>query len=124
VRRSAAKAIGKLRIRQAVDQLAAGLKDREASMRIECLKALVALEAPQQEQAIKLALADREKSVRVAGLNLLENMAIPKSVMVELLTNVIATKTTEEKQAAIVTMGKIPLENSQAAFVSLLDQMK
>src|SRR5690606_16331440 len=51
-------------------------------------------------------------------------MAIPKSVMVELLTNVIATKTTEEKQAAIVTMGKIPLENSQAAFVSLLDQMK
>src|SRR5690606_13935082 len=92
VRRSAAKAIGKLRIRQAVDQLAAGLKDREASMRIECLKALVALEAPQQEQAIKLALADREKSVRVAGLNLLENMAIPKSVMVELLTNVIATK--------------------------------
>lgn len=124
VRRSAAKAIGKLRIRQAVDQLAAGLKDREASMRIECLKALVALEAPQQEQAIKLALADREKSVRVAGLDLLENMAIPKSVMVELLTNVIATKTTEEKQAAIVTMGKIPLENSQAAFVSLLDQMK
>ncbi|WP_188749094.1 HEAT repeat domain-containing protein [Parapedobacter defluvii] len=125
VKLSAAKAIGKLQIRQAADELAAGLQqDREASMRVECLKALVALEAPQQEQAIKWALADREKAVRVAGLDLLENMTISKPVMVDLLTNVIATKTTEEKQAAILTLGKMPLENSQTTFSSLLDQME
>jgi len=125
VRLSAAKAIGKLQISQAADKLATGLKqDRAAAMRVECLKALVALEAPQQEQAIKRALADREKSVRVAGLDLLENMTIPKPIMVDLLTNVIATKTTEEKQAAIITLGKMPLENSQVTFSSLLDQME
>jgi len=125
VRLSAAKAIGKLQIQQAADKLTIGLKqDPEAAMRVECLKALVALEMPQQEQAIKFALADREKSVRVAGLDLLENMTIPKPVMVDLLTNVIATKTAEEKQAAIITLAKMPLENSQASFVSLLDQME
>jgi len=125
VRLSAAKAIGKLQIRDAADKLAASLRqDREASMRVACLKALVALEAPQQEQAIKWALADREKSVRVAGLDLLENMTIPKPVMVDLLNNVIATQTTEEKQAAILTLGKMPLENSQATFNNLLEQME
>src|SRR5690606_23484661 len=88
VRLSAAKAIGKLQIPQAADKLTSRLQhDREAAMRVECLKALVALEVPQQEQAIKLALADRDKSVRIAGLDLLENMTIPKPVMVDLLTN-------------------------------------
>ncbi len=125
VRTSAAKAISKLHIQQASPSLLNALRqDREATVRTECLKALVALEDPQQEQAIKWALADREKSVRVAGLDLLANMHISKPVMVELLDDVIASKTTEEKQAAIITLGKLPLENSQASLSNLLDQME
>src|SRR3546814_12358327 len=76
VRLSAAKAIHKLGIQQAATALLAGLKgDKETAMRVECLSALVDLEAPQQEEAIKFALADREKPLRVAALDLLENMS-------------------------------------------------
>ncbi|GGG82134.1 glucose dehydrogenase [Parapedobacter pyrenivorans] len=125
VRLSAAKAVNKLQLQQASSALLAGLKnDREAAMRVACLTALVALEDPKQEEAIKLALADRERSVRVAGLDLLENMTIPREVIVDLLANVIATKTIEEKQAAIVTLGKLPLGNSNTLFSSLLDDME
>ncbi|MGV3763634.1 DUF7133 domain-containing protein [Parapedobacter sp.] len=125
VRLGAAKAIHKLGIQQAAPALLVGLKgDRETAMRVECLSALVALEAPQQEEAIKFALADREKPLRVAALDLLENMAIPKPVMVDLLADVINTKTTEEKQAAIITLGKIPVEHSEALFNKLLDEME
>ncbi|SEK29185.1 HEAT repeat domain-containing protein [Parapedobacter koreensis] len=125
VQLSAAKAVNKLGIKQASAVLLAGLKQsKDAAMRVACLQALIALEDPQQEQAIKLALADREKSVRVAGLDLLENMAIPQSVMVNLLADVIATKTTEEKQAAIITLGKMPLENAAPLFNNLLDNME
>ncbi len=125
VRLSAAKAIRKLGIQQAAPALLAGLRgDKETAMRVECLSALVALEAPQQEEAIKLALADSEKPLRVAALDLLENMAIPEPVMVGLLADVIDTKTTEEKQAAIITLGKIPMQHSGGLFNKLLDEME
>ena len=125
VRLGAAKAIQKLGIQQAAPALLSSLKsDRETAMRVECLSALVALEAPQQEEAIKIALADREKPLRVAALDLLENMAIAKPVMVNLLADVIDTKTTEEKQAAIIALGKLPAEHSGALFNKLLDKME
>ncbi|WP_079715054.1 HEAT repeat domain-containing protein [Parapedobacter luteus] len=125
VRLSAARAVNRLGIRQASSTLLAGLRqDSDAAMRAECLKALVALNDPQQEQAIKLALADGEKSVRVAGLDLLENMTIPRPLMVDLLADVIATKTVEEKQAAIITLGKMPIENAAPLFSNLLDNME
>src|SRR5690606_39300117 len=119
------KAIQKLGSQQAAPTLLSSLKsDRETAMRVECLSALVALEAPQQEEAIKIALADREKPLRVAALDLLENMAIAKPVMVNLLADVIDTKTTEEKQAAIIALGKLPAEHSGALFNKLLDKME
>lgn len=125
VRLSAAEGINKLGIQQAAPTLLASLKgDKESAMRVKCLSALVAVEAPQQEEAIKLALADSEKSVRVAALDLLENMAIPRPIMVDLLANVIDTKTSEEKQAAIITLGKVPVEHSNALFSKLLDDME
>ncbi len=125
VRLSAAKAINKLGIQQAAPALMAGLKgDKETALRVECLSALVALEASQQEEAIKFALADREKSLRVAALDLLENMSLPKPVMVGLLTDVIDTKTIEEKQAAIITLGKMPLDHSETLFGELLNEME
>lgn len=125
VRLSVAKAIGKLQMEEASEALLATLKqDNEASMRIASLQTLVSMRAKQQEQAIKLALADREKSVRVAGLDLLENATIDRPVMVELLANVIANKTMEEQQAAIVTLGKLPPADSSPLLSSLLTDME
>ncbi len=43
--------------------------------------------------------------------------------MVSLLSNVIATKTMEEKQAAILTLGKLPATNSAKHLNELLDKM-
>ena len=124
VRMSAVKAISKLNIKQASAQLLAVLKnDKVPEMRVEALKALVALQDPQVEQAIRYAMSDKEKTVRVAGLDLMEKMNIPKEVMVNLLADVIATKTMEEKQAAVLTLGKLPLENSNKVFSDLLDKM-
>jgi hypothetical protein len=38
--------------------------------------------------------------------------------MVNLLSNVINTRTVEEKQAAILTLGKLPVENSGKVSMS------
>lgn len=124
VRISAAKAINKLHIKAAAPQLLAVLKtDVAPEMRVEALKALVALQDPLVEQGIRQALSDKEKTVRVAGLDLLEKMSIPKPVMVSLLTDVIATKTMEEQQAAVLTLGKLPLENTNKIFDDMLLKM-
>ncbi|MGN6511732.1 MAG: c-type cytochrome, partial [Chitinophaga sp.] len=103
--------------------LASLQSDREPAMRSAALKSLVALKDPLVEKGIRQALADKEKKVRVTGLDLLEKMSIPKDVMVSLLTNVIDTRTREEKQAAVLTLGKLPLENSGKAIEALLDNM-
>jgi putative heme-binding domain-containing protein len=50
-------------------------------------------------------------------------MDIPKDVMVNLLSNVIATRTREEQQAAVVTLGKLPVDDSGKAIEALLDKM-
>lgn len=124
VRLSAAKAISKLNIKQASPELLAAVKnDREAAVRVEALKALVSLQDPQIEQAIRSALSDREKDVRVAGLDLLEKLSIPKDVMVNLLKDVIATRTMEEKQAAVLTLGKLPVQHTEKVFDDLLNKM-
>jgi putative membrane-bound dehydrogenase-like protein len=125
VRLSAAKAVSKLHIQQAAPALLAVLKaDREPAMRVAALQALVNLKDPSVEQAIRLALSDKEKDVRVAGLDLLEQLNISKDVMVSLLTDVINTKPMEEKQAAILTLGKLPVANTSKTFDDLLNKME
>ncbi len=125
VRISAAKAVSKLSIKEASASLLAALKsDREAAMREEALKSLVALQGPEVEPGIRLALADKEKSVRVAGLDLLEKLSISKTVMVDLLTQVINTKSREEQQAAVLTLGKLPLADTKGALETLLNKME
>ena len=124
VRISAVKAIAKLNIKQASPQLMTLLKnDREADVRAESLRTLVALEDQQVAEAVRIAIADKEKTVRVAGLNLLQKMNISKDLMVNLLAQVIDTKTMEEKQAALLTLGKLPVQNSQKVFDDLLNKM-
>jgi quinoprotein glucose dehydrogenase len=125
VRISAVKAIAGLNIKTASGPLMGLLKsDREPDVRVEALRALVKLEDPQVGDAVSHALADKEKKVRVAGLDLLEKMNIPKELMVKLLTDVIASKTMEEKQAAVITLGKLPLQYSEKPLQDLLGKME
>ncbi len=122
---SAAKASGKLRITNASTALMSRLKsDPDAEVRIESLKALAALENAKMDEAIKLALSDKEKGVRVVGLDLLATMNISKELMVSLLSDVINTRTIEEKQAAIATLGTLPLANSEKVFEQLLSKLE
>lgn len=125
VRVSAIRATAALDLKTASTPLMAIVKtDKEPDARVEALGALVKISDPQVGDAVSHALTDKEKKVRVAGLDLLEKMNIPKELMVKLLTDVIATKTMEEKQAAIITLGKLPAQYSQKPLSDLLTQME
>ncbi len=124
VRMSAVKAIGKLGIKEGTTSLLELLKsDKEASVRVEAIKAMASMKDPKIGEAIKLALSDKDKTVRVAGIDLIGNMEISKDLMVSLLSDVINTKTTEEKQASLLTLGKLPVQYSAGVFNGLLKQM-
>lgn len=124
VRLSAVKAIHHLQIQQAGKELMALLSnDKEPVVRSEALKALVNLKDAELEKAVKTALGDKEKTVRATALDLIEKTGINKEVMAGLLTSVISTKTTEEKQAALLTLGKLPLQTTQKTFYDLLAKM-
>jgi quinoprotein glucose dehydrogenase len=124
VRISAVKAVAKLKIGESGSTLIALLKkDKEPSVRSEALKALASLNDARIGDAIKQAIADKDKTVRIAGIDLIAKMNIPKELMVSLLSDVIDTKTTEEKQAALLTLGNLPVQYSKAVFDGLLQKM-
>ncbi|QJW89598.1 c-type cytochrome [Spirosoma taeanense] len=124
IRMSAVKAISKLRLTEASDELFDRLKnDSDPKVRVEALRALAALDSKEISKAIEQALADGEKSVRVAALDLVSKTAMSKDRMVQLLSDVINTRTTEEKQAALLTLGKLPIQNTQKVFDQLLAKM-
>jgi quinoprotein glucose dehydrogenase len=60
----------------------------------------------------------------VVGIDLIGKLDIQKDLMVSLLSDVINTKTAEEKQAALSTLGKLPVQHSGKVFESLLRQME
>jgi quinoprotein glucose dehydrogenase len=125
LRQHAAMAVGKLKIKSAIGPLMTRLKsDSDPVVREAVLRALAQWEGAHMQDAIKLALADKDKNVRVAGLDLLPGLNIPKPMMVSLLRNVIDTRTTEEKQAAITTLGTLPIEFSGPVLESLLIQLE
>ena len=124
VRISAVKAISKLGITRASAQLLALLKnDPQAGVRVEALKAMASMQDAKMDEAIKHAMADKDKAVRIAGIVLIDKLNISKQLMASLLSDVINTKTTEEKQASLTTLGKLPVENSGKVFDGLLQQM-
>jgi putative heme-binding domain-containing protein len=124
VRLSAIKAVGRHKIEAGSEKLYSLLStDKQPEVRIEALRALASLDNAPADKAIQLALADKEKRVRVAGLDLLGKMDISKDLMVSLLSDVINTRTTEEKQAALLTLGKLPVENSRKVFDGLLTKL-
>ncbi|MFD2935679.1 HEAT repeat domain-containing protein [Spirosoma flavum] len=124
LRLSAIKAIRKLNLTEAAGPLFSRLTDdKEAVVRVAALQALASLNDKQVSKAIEVALSDKEKSVRVAGLDLLSKTDMAKDRMVTLLSEVINTRTTEEKQAALLTLGKLPVASSQKVFDQLLTKM-
>jgi quinoprotein glucose dehydrogenase len=125
VRLAAVKAIGKMKIDNSFEVLFARIKsDLDPEVRKESLKSLAAINTGDIGTAIKIALQDKEKEVRVTALDLLPKMPMEKDVMVTLLMNVIQTKTVEERQAAIITLGTLPPESTQEAFDRLLVQLE
>lgn len=125
LRQQAAKAIGKLKISNASNQLLIQLKkDKSPAVRAEILKALASVKYNPMDEPIKLALNDKDKSVRIVGLDLLGKLEVSKDLMVSLLAEVINTRTNEEKQAALITLGTVPLEFSEKLFDQLLIRLK
>ncbi|WKN30922.1 HEAT repeat domain-containing protein [Porifericola rhodea] len=125
IRLKAVNAIGRLGIEDGSNQLMALLKnDKAAEVRVEALQALAAMESDRIDQAIEQALTDNEKQVRIAGLDLMREMDISDDLKVVLLTEVIDKRTTEEKQAALLTLGNVAPEASQQAFEKLLSKLE
>lgn len=124
LRLGAVQAIGKLKIDQASPQLFDRLKnDKQAEVRVETLKALAAIEDAQIGKAIEQAISDPEKSVRVVGLDMMGKMDMPKDLMASLLADVINKRTPEEGQAALLTLGTLPVIHTQPVFDQLLTKL-
>ncbi|MBT1705588.1 HEAT repeat domain-containing protein [Chryseosolibacter indicus] len=125
IRLHAVTALGKLLVAEASSDLVSRLKsDSAPEVRIASLRALANLPGNKMDGAIKQALADKDKRVRIVGLELLSKMDIPESLAVSLLADAINTKTTEEKQAALLTLGNIPVQHSQKVFDQLLTKLE
>ncbi len=124
VRIAVVKAISELGITEGAPKLLALLKnDQQAEVRVEALKAMASMQDAKMDEAIKHAMADKDKTVRIAGIALIDKLNISKELMATLLSDVINTKTIEEKQASLITLGKLPVENTQKVFEGLLQQM-
>lgn len=125
IRLHAVEAIGKLKIDNKNQQLLAILgADKEAAVRKAALEALVSIENAPIDKAIEQALSDKNKEVRIAALDLLGQTEIAKDLKVNLLSEVIEKRTTEEKQAALLTLGTLPVENSKPVLENLLTQLE
>ncbi|WP_209330157.1 HEAT repeat domain-containing protein [Lunatimonas salinarum] len=124
IRISAAQAIGKLQIVEAAERLYALLeKDPQPNVREASLRSLAAINWEGNDRAIQRALTDKDKNVRVAGLALLENLNVSADLMADLLADVIEKQTLEERQAALITLGKVPVDYSGPVFHKLLDKL-
>lgn len=124
LRESSAKALGKLGIESGASALLASVKqDKSSKVRIAAIRALAQMNAGNTAQGIETALGDREKSVRIAGLTLLEQLDLEAAVKVKLLSEVIEKQTTEEKQAAITALGKLPYSATKDSFDALIAKM-
>ncbi|MBN8651860.1 MAG: HEAT repeat domain-containing protein [Cytophagales bacterium] len=125
VRKQAAKAAGKLKLDGVATNLLSVLKrDADVNVRVEALRALALLKHDLMKDAITTALADKEKNVRVVGLDLVGKLDLDKTVMVKLLTDVINTRTVEERQAAITTLGTLPFSFTEPVFKNLVQQLE
>jgi len=108
IRLESAKALGKLKTLDSDQALFARLKsDPSASVKVEALRSLQAMNSPILGQAIAAAMKDQEQAVRVAGLSYLSETDMPNDQKVALLNEIIKKRTTAEKQTALLTLGSL-----------------
>lgn len=125
VRLNAANTLGKLEIQEGAGPLFEVMTgDSDVGVRVVSLRALAQLGGEQINGVIKRALSDPNRELRVAGLDLLQELDIPPSLLVELLTDVIEKQTIPEKQAAVMALSSIPLQEAQPLLDELLTRLE
>lgn len=125
VRVAMARAAGKLQLKQGAGDLMTRLKtDPSVEVKVASLYSLAKVKAGDMASAIQVALADHEKPVRVAALDLLGTTKLDPALMVQLLMEVITSRSIEEKQTAITTLGSVPVPYSKDAFTQLLENLE
>lgn len=124
LRISAVRALGRLGAKDASPTLLARLKkDPDANVRIAALEALVRLDNESTAPAVTQALSDSEKQVRAVALDRLTETDLPADQMTTLLSEVIDTRTTEEQQAALLTLGTLPVDNVAPVLENLIQRL-
>ncbi len=125
LRMSAARALGRLGADEASPTLLARLKqDPDANVRIAALEALVQLANESTAPAVTQALSDSEKQVRAVALDRLTDTNLPADQMTTLLSEVIDTRTTEEQQAALLTLGTLPPDHAEPVLEKLIQRLE
>lgn len=121
----AIRAAAKLSISKSENPLLRLLQaDPSSKVREAALVSLAAMNAGEIAEAIKVALNDSEKNVRVAGLGLIERLEIDEKLKADLLAGVVEKQTVEEKQAALLSLGKIQIDYSRPILDKLLSNLK
>ena len=125
IRLHAVNVIGKLKIEEGAPHLLEVMKrDRDSRVRVASLRSLSRLQGSQMDEIIQQALSSSDKELRVAGLDLLKQLDIPQQLVVDLLSEVIEKRTTQEKQAAVLALGDLSTSHSRSLFEGLLYQLE
>lgn len=125
LRLNAVQAIGKLDIKEGSSHLFGLLtRDRESEVRVAAISSLATMNDDQIDKAIERALADRDKIVRVRALDLLAEQDISEEFKANLLADVIDKSSTEEKQAALITLGGLSSSYTNTLLENLLDRLE
>jgi quinoprotein glucose dehydrogenase len=125
IRIAAVKSIAKLHITDASERLFSMLsKDPSPRVREASLISMTSMKEVPVDKAIELALSDNVLLVRVAGLRLIEQLEIDEELKANLLAEVIYKRTVEEKQAALLSLGKLNKEQAKPIFEEILSQLE
>ncbi len=111
---AAVKAVGKLKVPEQGNKLMEFLRSgKTTDLRIASLESLALLGGDWPGQAIRTGLAASDPAIRSKALSLLPTLNLPGDQTPTLLAQVIRQGQTSEKQAAMATLGKLPVEQAR-----------
>ena len=123
IRKAAVKAYGDLMLNANDEKIIAMLtKDKDALVRASSFSALLNSKSPKIQEAVQLAMKDAAPEVRGLGLENITNLPIDSKLMVELLDNVIKLGTNQEKQIALLSLGKLDAKISNPSLSKLVQE--
>src|SRR5690606_14917215 len=113
-----------LKIADAESKLVSLLKNDESeNVRVAAILALSIANPGSISEPIEIAMKDNSRAVRVVGLDLLTKTDISQDLMVNLLQDVIQNRTTDEKQAALLSLGNLENSAELPLWNTLLDDL-